>query len=194
MKAFIFAFLASFTLIAGLAAAQTIDFDLRINGNANKVYIPASGLGEIQPSTDLNTIIIPPPPALKHSYLASYLNNALWALVASKGTPGVGETGSDHSLQLQQNLQGSRVFLAFTKGDYRNVDSAIGAVEDGSFLLQNIPSFYFGSAQYIPVKLILAYTNLDLTGDATLQKGTFQVVFTNDGLSGGKPVINIRVV
>ncbi|MBI4176346.1 MAG: hypothetical protein HY518_04015 [Candidatus Aenigmarchaeota archaeon] len=193
MKALLITFLAAALALSASAGAQKVDFNLTISGadSTNSVYVP--GVGAIQPSSDLNLIPLPLQPP--HYYVASYYNNVLWGLAASKGSSvGISEAGSDQTVNIRQNLQGSRVFLVFSKGDYKNIEKNIGLVESGAFLLQNVPSFAFGSIQFLPVKILLDYQDIDLSGDFTLQSGTFQIILSNEGLTGTKPLVRLRVV
>ena len=94
-----------------------------MNDTNQTVYIP--GIGETSASS-IGDITRSGPP---HFYLASYLNNMLTGLVAKEG--GFIRAANDqttHTLEINQNLQGSRIFLTFTEGNYQAIQKNIGLI------------------------------------------------------------------
>jgi hypothetical protein len=72
------------------------------------------------------------------------------------------------------------------------IGSRIGLIEAGSFLSQISPSFAFPLGGLYPIRLLLKYPNIDLEGNLILGKGQHRIVIENKGVSGGKPVVEIR--
>jgi len=188
MKSLLAAFLACAFLILPNASAHTLSVRLNINNTLNTVYIP--GIGE-QASGNLGmqTSYSSPP----HFYLASYGGGFLCGLAAKNGEGLVTGNGSDyHFIEIEQNLTGSRLFLAATQGDWHAIDSRITLIETGKFLSQISPSFAFPLGGLYPVRLLLKYPNIDIEGNLILGKGQHRVVIENKGVSGTRPVVEIR--
>jgi hypothetical protein len=172
-------------LAAPHASAYTLNVRLTINNTDNTVYVP--GVGE-QPSSGISGEYTSPP----HFYLASYYGGFLNGLAAKNGQRLAVGSGSDsHFLELEQELNSSRVYLAATQGEWHAIDSRISLVEAGRFLSQISPSFAFPLGGLYPVTLLLKYQDIDLAGDLVLGKGQHRLVIENNGLSGGKPVVEI---
>jgi hypothetical protein len=181
-----FSLLLAALLMSGSASAYTLNVRLTINDTVNSVYIP--GVGE-QPSSGISGEYTSPP----HFYLASYSGGFLNGLAAKNGQRLAVGAGSDyHYIQLDQNLTNSRILLASTQGDWNAMDRRISLIEAGNFLSQVSPSFAFPLGGLYPVTLLLKYQSIDLAGDLSLGKGQHRLVIENKGLSGGKPVVEIR--
>jgi hypothetical protein len=181
--------LVIFVLLAlvGSAQAQTLDVKLRINNANNDVYVP--GYGET-PSGSLTTQTYTNP---DHFYAASYLNNLLYALAGASGNSLYVSGGAGtHTIGIRQNLQGSKVLLGFTSGDWHNVDAAIASLEDGMFFQEIAPSFSFGIGALYPIKVLLEYSNINITGDFSMHSGFRKITVSNEGFEGGKPKIKIE--
>ena len=54
------------------------------------------------------------------------------------------------------------------------------------------PTFGFGLGTLYPVKLILFYSELNLTGSVMFGKGSHKLIIENNGFENEKPIINIR--
>jgi len=189
MKKFLLAaiILSAFLAVPN-ASAHVLSVRLNVNNTQNTVYIP--GIGE-QASGGLGaeTSYSSPP----HYYLASYRNGFLSGLAARNGENLLAGTGSDyHFIEIEQNLTNSRIYLAATQGDWHVIGSRIGLIEAGSFLSQISPSFAFPLGGLYPIRLLLKYPNIDLEGNLILGKGQHRIVIENKGVSGGKPVVEIR--
>jgi len=186
MRSLYFAAIIFCAFILPTASAYTLNVKLTINNTANTVYVP--GVGE-QPSSGISGQYTNPP----HFCLASYSGNFLNGLVSRNGERlSVGGDANSHYLQIDQELNRSRIYLAETQGDWKTIDSRISYIEAGTFLSQISPSFAFPLGGLYPVMLLLKYPNLDLQGDFILGKGQHRIIIENKGLSGGKPVIEIR--
>jgi len=186
MKLFVISFLLAALLVSGSASAYTLNVRLNINNTANTVYIP--GVGE-QPSSGISGEYSSPP----HFYLASYSGGFLNGLAAKNGQKlSLGSDSDSHYLEIEQNLTSSRIFLAATQGDWHAIDNRISLIEAGRFLSQISPSFAFPLGGLYPIRLLLKYPNIDIAGDLILGKGQYRLVIENKGLSGGKPVVEIR--
>lgn len=166
-------------------SAYTLSVRLNINNTANTVYIP--GVGE-QPSAGISGQYSSPP----HFYLASYSGGLLNGLAAKNGQNLVTGSGSDsHFIEIEQELNSSRVYLTTTQGDWQAIENRIPLIEAGRFLSQISPSFAFPLGGLYPIRLLLKYPNIDLAGDLVLAKGQHKLVIENKGVSGGKPVVEI---
>lgn len=182
----VLSFLLVVFLSVGNASAHTLNVRLTINNTQNTVYIP--GVGE-QPSSGISGQYSSPP----HFYLASYSGGFLNGLAAKNGERLVVGSGSGyHFIQLEQNLTNGRIYLTATQGDWRAIDNRISLIETGKFLSQISPSFAFPLGGLYPIRLLLKYQNIDVSGDLILGKGQARLVIENKGLSSGKPVVEIR--
>jgi hypothetical protein len=180
-------FLLAIFLIAGTASAQVLSVRLNINNTQSNVYIP--GVGE-RPAGMLGGGMALADP--EHFYLASYRGGFVNGLAAKSGNYIIyGNTSGSHYLEIEQNLSGSRIFLASTQGDWHAFDDRVGLIEAGAFLTQINPAFAFSLGGLYPIRLLLKYPNIDFTGDFILGKGQHRLVIENKGISGGKPVIQI---
>ena len=176
-----------FLISIGFVRAQTLNVKLTINNVQNEVYIPGTGeiaSGSLGPGTTY--------PSPDNYYIASYFNNLMYALIGASGTSlGASNDFSSHNITLNQPLQNSRILLGFTKGDYNRIDSVIESIEDGSFLQEIAPSISFGLGYLNPVKVLLAYTDINITGDVRLHSGFRKITVTNRGFVNNMPVVEI---
>lgn len=178
----------SLFLLEVIGEEHTLQIKLRINNTSNYVYIP--GIGE-EPASELGNETYTSP---THYYLASYLNNLLIGLVGATGNKlTVSNTSTTHSIEIDQDLTKSRVFLTFTRGDWKTVDKRINLIEMGQFLTQIAPSFAFGLGNYYPIKIVLSYTNIDIKGKAIKHKGTYEVLVECNESIAGKPVVILKI-
>lgn len=165
---------------------HTIQIKLNINNTSNTVYIP--GIGEVS-AGGLGPANYTDPP---HFYLASYSGDYLTGLVAADGNSlGVSNTGTYHTLEIEQGM-GEKTFLLLSQGDWNNIDKEIIGVESDKFLKYPSPSFGFGLGDYYPVTVLLGYTDIDIEGILDQSKGTLKLTIENKGISGNRPVIEIR--
>lgn len=165
---------------------HTIQIKLNINNTSNTVYIP--GIGEVS-AGGLGSANYTDPP---HFYLASYSGSYLTGLVAADGNSlGVSNTATYHTLEIDQDM-GEKTFLVLSQGDWNNIDKEIIGVESGKFLKYPSPSFGFGLGDYYPVTVLLGYTDIDIEGSLDQSKGILKLTIENKGISGDRPVIEIR--
>lgn len=165
---------------------HTMQVRLSINNTSNTVYIP--GVGET-PAGSLGSATYDNPP---HYYLASYSGSYLTGLVSYAGNSiAVSGNPGSHVLEVDQNV-GVSTMLVFSQGDWNSIEKVILPVESGSFMKNPSPSFGFGLGTYYPVTVLLRYTDIDITGSLDQSKGTLRLTIENMGVSGGKPVIEIR--
>jgi len=165
---------------------NTVQIKLNINNTSNTVYIP--GVGEVQAGSLGSENYADPP----HYYLASYSGNYLTGLVAADGNSiGVGNTGTYHTLEMDQDSD-EGVFLVFSQGDWNAIEKEILPIEDGKFLKYPSPSFGFGIGTYYPVMVLLGYTDIDIEGSLDQSRGTLKLSIENKGVSGDRPVVEIR--
>jgi hypothetical protein len=187
-KILLMAILLGAFLVIPNSSAYTLSVRLNISNTVNTIYIP--GMGE-RDSSSLGSETSYSSP--DHFYLASYSGGFLSGLASKSGESLVfGNGESSHFLEIEQNLTGSRVFLASTQGNWHDMDSRISLIEAGTFLSQVSPSFAFSLGGLYPVMLLLKYPNMDMEGDFILGKGQHRLVIENRGLSGGKPVVRIK--
>ncbi|UCD06894.1 MAG: hypothetical protein JSW41_03595 [Candidatus Aenigmatarchaeota archaeon] len=176
--------LFSFPKVQG--QGHTIQIRLNINNTSNTVYIP--GVGEV-PSGSLGTVNYTSPP---HYYLASYSGGYLTGLVAADGNSlGVSNTVTYHTLEIDQDAE-EETFLVLSQGDWNNIEKEIVGVESDKFLKYPSPSFGFGLGDYYPLTVLLGYTDIDIEGSLDQSKGILRLTIENKGISGNRPVVEIR--
>lgn len=177
-----------FFVLVSYAQAQELNVRLTINNVQNNVYIP--GTGEIaSDSLGSGTVYSSP----DHFYIASYFNNLMYALVGATGTGLFARTsGGTHTIAINQSLQGSKVLMGFTSGDWNNIDSVISSIESGSLFQEIAPSLSFGLGYLNPIKILLAYTNINITGDLRLHSGFRKLIVSNEGFENNVPQIRIE--
>ena len=169
-----------------MAQGHTMQVRLNINNTSNTVYIP--GVGEV-PAGSLGSATYPSP---EHYYLASYSLNFLTGLVAANGNYiGVATAPGYHTMEIGQDV-GGRTFLVFSQGDWNNIENQIIPIEAEKFLKYASPSFAFGLGTYYPVTVMLRYTDIDIVGDVDQSKGLLRLTIENMGVSGGRPVVEVR--
>jgi hypothetical protein len=179
--------LAAASLLAcGAQAQYTMQVKLRINNTGNTVYVP--GVGET-PAGTLGYASYADP---LHYYLASYSNSYLTGLVSAAGNSiTVSNTQDYHTLEIDSEA-GSDTFLVLSGGDWNRIESQIVPIEAGKFLKYVSPSFGFGLGTYNPVTVMLKYTNIDIRGDLDQSKGLLRITIENRGVSGSRPVVEVR--
>lgn len=169
-----------------MAQGHTMQVRLNINNTSNTVYIP--GVGEV-PAGSLGSATYPNP---EHYYLASYSLNFLTGLVAATGNYiGVATASGYHTLEIDQDV-GGRTFLVFSQGDWNNIENQIIPIETEKFLKYASPSFAFGLGTYYPVTVLLRYSGIDIVGNVDQSKGLLRLTIENMGVSGGRPVVEVR--
>ena len=164
-----------------------LDLRLVINNTSSKVYLPEAG--EMN-SSDADSMETNP----SHFFASTYAGDVLSALVFSGAVPvfvSASSSASTHTITLEQNMENSRAFLAFTRGGWKQIDERMQSIETGSFLSNPRPSFSYGLGRKAVLGLVLSYSAIDLIGNLNLHKGTQRIVFENNGTSGGKPSIVI---
>lgn len=185
---FVIVLAASVTLLFPEAHGQgnTVQVRLRINNTSNMVYIP--GVGEA-PSGSLGFVSYQNP---DHYYLASYSGTYLTGLVAADGNSlEVSNTQTYHTLKIDQEAEG-KTFLVFSQGDWNNIEKEIEGVESDKFLRYPSPSFGFGLGDYYPLTVLLGYTDIDIEGNLDQSKGILRLTIENKGISGNRPVVEIK--
>jgi hypothetical protein len=186
MKPVIVAFVMLFVL-AGTVQAQALNVKLSLNNVQNNVYIPGTGEVASDSLGPGSTYATP-----DNFYIASYFNNLMYALVAATGTSlRVSNDMTSHNITINQNIQGSKVLLGFTDGDYNDIDMVISSIEDGTFWLEIAPSLSFGLGYLNPVKVLLSYTDINITGNIRLHSGFRKLIISNMGYVNNKPIIEI---
>lgn len=195
-KVWVLAFALSFVLAlqcVQFVNAQDFTVRLTINNTDSKVYIPGTGERGSSSIGDL-TFYTPP-----HFYLASYINNVLAGLASARGVsiraynPPI-DPAANHTLEITQTIKDSRIYLAFTEGDYTNIERNIGLIEAGDFLSRVSPSFAYGLGSMFPIKIVLEYPDIDIGSEFTIRKGEYRLAINYLGVSGNKPVIGVRIV
>jgi len=170
--------------------ARDFQIILELNSTDPNVYIP--GVGEVSAgSLGSGTDYTSP----THYYLASYIGNALTALVTHTGKDlFVSNETDNHTIQVSQRLQPIKpVFITFTPGDWNDVEKRMSLIEVGDFLDKITPTFGFGLGNLYPIKIILEYTNLDIRNHLELRRGTHDLVIDyNDTTSDNKPALFIK--
>ncbi|MEM5812357.1 MAG: hypothetical protein QW286_01435 [Candidatus Aenigmatarchaeota archaeon] len=169
-------------------SGYNLSVKLKINNTINTIYIPGAG-EQGSGSLPTESSYTNPP----HFYIASYYGDFLNGLASSTGQEiSAGREGDYHFIGIRQEVNGSRIFLAVTKGNWHAMDERIPLIEAGRFLSQISPSFAFPLGGLYPIRLLLKYPNIDINGDFVIAKGIHKIVVENKGISSGKPVVEIR--
>jgi hypothetical protein len=169
------------------AQARTLSVRLVMNGTDGTAYVP--GQGEV-PASELPDMEYT---GLPHWFLASYSGGAVAGLASgSAASLSTAATAASHTLGMDSPLSGS-VLVVFTEGDWRTLDSAMPLMEAGAFFTRSLPSFAYGMGGIThPLMLLLEYGNIDLLGGAVLGKGQHRLLISNEGVSGGRPLVRIQ--
>ncbi|MCD6496552.1 MAG: VCBS repeat-containing protein [Candidatus Aenigmarchaeota archaeon] len=160
---------------------------LVINNTENNVYIPGQG---IKKSSNVNYHSSDPP----YFYLASYLNNVVYALVFENRMPGIIEAENDantHSISIEGDLDGSRMLLAFTEGGWRTIQDRMSLIQSNVFLTHILPSFSLGLGRNYETVVALFYNNIDIRGRLKIENGQHQITLENNA-SGTNMIIDIN--
>jgi len=169
------------------AAGHTFQLTLRLSDTQSEVYVPGTGA---MPSASITNRTYTP----THWFIASYLSNALKALVFAGADPAsikANRTTYSHYITLSQGLDGSKTLLAFTSGDWKAVSNRMDMIEAGSFLAQPFPSFAYGLGAANVIKIMLGYADVDILNDLMLGKGRHPMRIENAGASGRKIMLSI---
>ena len=161
---------------------------LTINGTDSSVYIPGTGL--VSAGSVGN--VLPFYPTQK--FIASYLGNALFALVRAAGATvavAASNTTINHTILMSADISGSKILLAFTKGDWKTISDRMPMLDAMSFLTYPSPSFAYGLGEMSVATIIMAYTALDIANTAVYQRGDYRLAAHNVGESGGRASINV---
>jgi len=165
---------------------------LHINNTSNKVYIPVTGVGEVDSnSLGSGTVYT----NQTYNYLVSYANNKIQGLVANVKASRlfVKNSSTTHTFMIEQNVSDERIFLVLSRGDYKIIDNRIRYIVDGTFLQNIKPTFGFGLGILYPIKILLNYTSIDIQGNLILQKGRHKIELEyNDSVSGRPTIIFTR--
>ncbi len=169
----------------------TLRIRLVLNSTSDSIYVP----GEVEtPFSGLTTSDYASP---DHQYIASYSggpSGSLEALVFSQLNPisvFTEKNADTYAIGTRQRFSGSMVLLVFSKGDWKAVNNRIGSVESGEFFASSEPSFGFGLGKAYPLKVVLSYSNLNITRDLALWKGYNRLAVENEGAQGGKVSISV---
>lgn len=161
---------------------------LTINGTSGSVYLPGTGLA----SADALGNVLPYYPAQK--FIASYVGNVLYGFARAAGTTvsiSASNTSANHTVAMSADISGSKLLLAFTKGDWRTISERIALLDAMTFLTYPSPSFAYGLGKTSLATIMMAYSSLDIGNDAVYQRGGYRLTAHNTGESGGKASINV---
>ncbi len=170
-------------------ALLSLQVKLVLNSTSDRIYIPGTGERTFSALTT-NEYSTP-----DHYYIASYSSDVLKSIVFSYMDPlsiftekGAGVYG----IGTNQRFSNSVVFLVFSNGNWRNVDSRISSIEGGEFLSNPEPSFGFGLGKDYPFKIVLEYDKIDINRTLTIQKGLNRLVIGKVGVTGDKVNLEIK--
>jgi hypothetical protein len=161
---------------------------LIISNTDNDIFIPGVG---ILPSDTVDYQYSLPP----HYYMASYLNNVLTGLVFTGRIPRGIAAGSDslsHFITLEQDLENSKILLAFTQGEWKAIAERVTSIESGEFLSNILPSFSYGLGKNHLAQLSLYYEDTDLEGRFSAKRGIWSLMLENNGTKNGKVAVSLR--
>ncbi len=172
-------------------AEHTVHFTLNVTntGPSENVYIPGKGIMSVSAISDAMSTNPP------HWFISSFAGGVLRSLVFAGNSPGqltYNGTPSYHTISLSQDLMNSKALLAFTGGNWEAIGRRMGAIEQGTFLMEPMPSFAGGMGLNYVIKMILEYTDIDFAGDLIFGRGEHTINFENAGLNGSNVVIQAR--
>ena len=180
------------TVTISSAAKGNLTIKLTIPSTTHQVYIPGPGAQNAYQVSSPATWSSPP-----HYYIASWLANTVYALVHHSDIPvsiGFERTSTDHTLVLTHNINDSKSFLVFTKGNWEKIDKRIPLIEAGTFLDHAAPTFGYGLGLTQAMNAIVAYTNLiDLRNTQILHQGEHTLVIEYVSRQEGNPVLEFRM-
>ncbi len=171
------------------ARIDNVTVSLTINNTSNMVYVPGAGA---KPASQWGTVWNNPP----HYYFASYSGSLLYGLVFAYQNPGFlrfSSTESSHTMSISMDKENSLALLAFTKGDWRNIEEKMGLIESYEFLKKVSPSFGYGLGLFQELKALLDYNNtLDIEDDIMLNPGSHSMIVEYVRDENSRPVIAVR--
>lgn len=179
-------FILALSLASSVSAVPSIQVRLVLNSTSSRIFLP--GTGQLQFS-DLPTAEAEYHP--QDYFLASYLNNQVKGIVFSAESPSsllLMRNSTHHFLGSNLSIQRSQVFLVFTKGDYKPIESRIHAIKDKAFLSHPLPSFSFGLGRP-EIKMVLNYSNIDLTGSFVFRQGVHELTLESNRSAGRSLII-----
>jgi hypothetical protein len=123
--------------------------------------------------------------ALTHSYKMSDLD---YVNFSSSFT----SQSSNYTLELRDNVDNSKLVMAYTKGTCQLIDSKMYLIEKQTIPTKSMASFAIATPEKLPVSIIAQYGSIQLFGSERFVKGSHRVCIEKPGLSeGNKPLINI---
>ncbi len=157
---------------------------LVLNNTYNNVYTPVTGgINASQIGSETTTMY------LTHYWGASYYDNLVAGLITTTGYAlRMRNQTTTHSIQLEQLLSGSMVLLPVTKGDWRTINDQVTAIESGDFMIKIAPTFSFGMGIYYPIKIVLAFSDIDIQGDLILEPGLHKIEIQSNKTASQKAV------
>lgn len=177
-------------LPSGLSAPDHT-LEIRLTLPEDSLWVHAPGAVEMGPGSSGTW----PDPG--RFYMAAYGNGIVYALVHSYQAPvdlSMESSPETHTLVLTQGLENSHAFLVFTQGGWESVENRMPLVESGTFLSGIKPAFGYSPGFLYPIKIVLEFPRTDLESGLILQKGGYELAFTNLGESGGKALVRPETV
>jgi len=172
-----------------VGAFHTITVKLELNDTHSSAYV--SNIGEANASTLGAGAAYT---GLEHWYAASYYGNMVAALVADGANEiNASNTSKTHTIAMEQNLTGSMMYLAVTKGNWETIDKRISLIDSGDFMLSIAPSFGFGLGLYHPIMMVLNCTDIDLQGDLIIRYGLYRIEIESQK-TGSQKAVYIREI
>jgi len=177
---------------------HTFSLGLKFDGNwrSSTVHIP----GFISDQNMQDTVTQTLSQSENLEYLAFSLSSLLIGIASTGSAFTADITNSDPTLfniYMQQVVRAGvdeEFFLVFTSGDYRAMEGNKTAIARDQFLKRTNPAFGVATTAIYTITIGLDYydSNVDLNGNVHLGPGTHGLVVTNQGISGGKVVIQIE--
>lgn len=167
---------------------SSVQMMLNINNTDATVYI--QGTGEIASSAlGTGTTVVP-----SYFYIASYSADVLTGLITSRASSiSYSNTSTEHTMQLNYEPFPTRqIFLAFTKGEWKDIDKRMDIIVSGDFLSEITPTFGFGLGVLYPIKMITEFADIDIQSDLFIRKGTHKLEITSNRVDDGTKAIIIQ--
>jgi len=98
-----------------------------------------------------------------------------------------------YSILLAQDIERSKAYMAYTKGDTSDIRDRVDMIEEGTFINKPNPSFGFPISDENKLMVVLEYDNIVIQGADKIGKGVYTLRVVNNGTVDGKPAIALTV-
>ncbi len=129
-------------------------------------------------------------------WIASFFNDSVIGLYGTGGGVDVGASNTtiEHRINVNGLISQSKIYAIVTKGTRQSFQNRAELLDQEKFTTQINPSFGYPLRDKNLLTLKLKYTDIDVQGTETLQKGTYKLRIENNGTLKGKTLISIKTI